>query len=370
MTGPIYIFAGGGSGGHLYPALAVADELLRLRPEAKVVFACSGRAIDRRILQPLPHGIVVQPVRPLPRRAGEVPGFLWAWWRSRRLAGAMLADLKPAAVLGLGGFAAGPVICRTAGAAVPAALLNPDAVPGRANRHLGRYARVIFTQFANTAACFGTKVAHKVRNVGCPVRHGFAEADRVEAMVHFALEPARKTLLVNGGSQGAASINEAVVTLCGQLRQVADTWQLLHITGPARTDEVARPEVGAMLPANRLEYCDRMDLAYAAADLALCRCGASTAAELAVSHTPAVILPYPYHADRQQRLNAQPLARAGAAVVCDDAADAAANAETLRRHLVPLLCDPIALEAMRKAAASLARPHAARAVAGWLARYG
>ena len=369
VNGPIYIFCGGGSGGHLYPGLAVADELLNILPEARVVFACSSRAIDRRILGPLKHGMVVQPVVPLPRRLRDVGAFIRAWLRSRSQAREMLKDLRAAAVLGLGGFAAAPVVRQAARAGVPTALLNPDAVPGRANRYLARYARVIFTQFSGTRQALGDRAGKKVRHVGCPLRRGFSSADHDDACARFGLDPQRKTLLVNGGSQGAASINEAVFSLRSQLNDLADKWQLLHITGAVGMVEPAGRDDTGPLHAVVLEYCDRMDLAYAAADLALGRCGASTAAELAVTNTPAVILPYPYHADRQQRRNAEPLEEAGAAIICEDATDAAANAETLTRYLMPLLGDAGRLEGMRKAAASLARPDAAKTVAQWLARF-
>ena len=366
MSRPTYIFAGGGTGGHLYPALAVAEQLLEARGDAAVVFACSNRPMDRRVLAPLDYAMVPQPIRPLPRRLRAIPGFLLSWWRSRKLARTLLRDLKPSAVLGTGGFAAAPLVKQASQAGIPVAMLNPDAVPGKANRYLGKYVDVVFTQFDSTAAGFAPEIASRARTVGCPIRRGFAHADRNEAIDYFSLDPSRKTLLVNGGSQGAMTINVAVAMLADDLGELADSWQMLHVTGLSQVTEVADLAGGKAIPSVVLDYCDRMDLAYAAADLALCRGGASTTAELAASGTPAVIMPYPYHADEHQRLNAAPLEECGAAIICTDAVDGPANARMLREGLIALMSDSDRLEAMRTAAASMARPDAAKDVADWM----
>jgi len=365
----MFIFAGGGTGGHLYPALAVAQQLIEARDDAGVVFACSNRPIDRRILAPLDYAIVPQPIRPLPRNLRSVPGFLLAWWRSRTIARRLLDDLKPAAVLGTGGFAAAPLVRQAAKAHLPTALLNPDAVPGKANRYLAGHADVVFTQFDSTVKHFAADIASRVRSVGCPIRGGFATADRDEAAGFFNLDPNRRTLLVNGGSQGAANINEAVAMLGDELDRFAGDWQMLHITGLSYVEEVNDSDGPGSIPTLLLKYCDRMDLAYAAADLALCRGGASTAAELTASGTPAVIMPYPYHADDHQRLNAGPLESAGAAIVCTDAADATANTKMLRDQLLGLMDDPQRLEQMHQAAISQAHPDAAKEIAAWMLQH-
>jgi len=363
----VYIFPGGGTGGHVYPGLAVAAELTRLRPGARIVFACSNRPIDRRILDPEPYAIVPQPVRPLPRGARQLAGFAWAWWRSGRLARDLVGDLRPRAVLGLGGYAAGPVVKRAARRGVPTALVNPDAVPGKANRYLAKYADVIFTQFGSTRECFAPRVRDKVRCVGCPVRRAMVHGDRDEALRHFGLDPARKTLFVQGGSQGAANINQAVLALADDLDELAETWQVLHVAGPGQGDEVFRAAAERRIQVRPLEYCHRMDLAYAAADLVLGRSGAGTVAELSATGTPAVVMPYPYHADQQQRRNAASLAEAAAAVICPDEKDASRNAEGLRGTLMPIMRDASVLAGMLRSARVSARPEAAQAVAAWLA---
>jgi UDP-N-acetylglucosamine--N-acetylmuramyl-(pentapeptide) pyrophosphoryl-undecaprenol N-acetylglucosamine transferase len=351
----------------LYPGIAVAEELVSLRPEAKVVFACSSRPIDRRILSRLDHAVVAQPVRPLPGRIGEVFGFLRAWRSSGKLARDVVADLKPAAVLGLGGFAAAPMVRQAHKAGVPAALLNPDAVPGKANRHLARRADVIFTQFEQTRAHFPAAVRGRIECVGCPVRRSLLTADRQEAMRYFGLRPDRKALLVLGGSLGARSVNASFEALARQLGQFRDTWQALHITGLDKAGLTAGAHEAGAIDIRSVEYCDRMALAYAAADLALCRAGAVTVAELTATGTPAVFMPYPHHADEHQRLNSAPLEQAGAAKICQDEQEPRANARSLLAALRPILREAAVLQAMSQAAIALGRPAAAEAVAEWLA---
>ena len=297
----------------------------------------------------------------------QLAGFAWAWWSSGRLARDLIRDLRPRAVLGLGGYAAGPVVKRAARRQIPTALVNPDAVPGKANLYLAKYADVIFTQFESAGAYFGPRVREKVRCVGCPVRRALRSADRAESLRHFQLDPARKTLFVQGGSQGAANINQAVLALAGDLDELAETWQVLHVTGPGQGEEVFRAAPERQIPVPSLEDCHRMDLAYAAADLVLGRSGAGTVAELSATATPAVLMPYPYHADQQQRRNAASLAEAGAAVICPDEKDAARNAAGLRGTLVAIMRDASRLAGMAESAGRSARPEAAAIVAAWLA---
>lgn len=364
MPGPTFIFAGGGTGGHLYPGLAVAEALAERQPEARVVFACSDRAIDSRILGPLDYPFTPQPVRPIRGNPLCWPRFLRGWRASTKLARTLLSDLRPAAALGLGGFAAGPVVKVAAGRSLPAALLNPDAVPGKANRYLAGHVETIFTQHEATAGHFG-EAGRKCRCEGCPIRPGLLGAERAEAVASLGLLPDRRTLLVFGGSMLARSLSEAFCAMAGDFDELSERWQLLLLAGPMQRTTAQHYSARAV-HAVVLEYCRRMDLAYAAADLAVCRGGAGTVAELAATQTPAVILPYPYHADRQQYHNAEALVRAGAGLIVEDRRNAALTAEGLRAELLPLMQDAERLERMRAAAGELARPGAAGAVADWL----
>ena len=359
-----YIFAGGGTGGHLMPALAVAEELLRIEPQAKLAFACSDREIDRRILSATPYAFVPQPIRPFPRGLRGWGAFLAGWRRSGRLAADLVRDLKPAAVLGLGGFAAVPVVRRSARAGIRLGMTSIDAVPGLANRFVAGQVQAIFAQFETTAAAYG-RHAGKVRLVGCPVRAAILSARREPALAELGLDAGRRTLLVMAGSLGAANINQAMLGVLPDLAALPD-WQVLHVAGPGKLEQIGDAYRQAGVPAVVMEFCQRMDLAYAAADLALCRAGASTIAELAATLTPAVLMPYPYHRDQHQRHNAAALVQAGSAIEAVDVKDHAANAQALRQRMLPVMRDAGVLAAMRDSAGRTARPDAAAAIARWM----
>lgn len=366
MAEPIYIFAGGGTGGHLLPALAVAERLLEMRPAAKIVFACSERAMDRRILSPTAYAVVPQPIRPLPRSPRGWWRFLSGWSRAGRLARHLIRDLRPAAVFGLGGFAAVPVTRAAAARGVRTCLLSIDALPGLANRYLARRVDVIFAQFEPTVEAYGARGA-KARVVGLPVQAALAGAERTGARKHLGLRVRRRTLLVMAGSQGAANINRALAALRGELVALGKSWQILHLAGPGKLQEVQADWQNAAVHHVTMEFCERMDLAYAAADLALCRAGAATVGELTATATPAVLMPYPYHRDQHQRHNAAAPVAAGAAVMVADACEPQANAEALRSSLLEIMRDPGRLKTMRDAAGRSSRPDAAAEIARWLA---
>ncbi len=366
MSSPTYIIAGGGTGGHMYPGLAVADQVTRNDPAAVVAFACSNRTIDRDILAATDYAAIPQPTRPLRRNPFAMPPFLWAWFRSLRLARCVLDDLKPVSVLGLGGFAAGAMVCEAARRSIPTAILNPDIVPGKANRYLARRVDVIFTQFSSTAEEFPADVRHKVRKVGCPTRPGLVEGSPVEAYRYFNLDPDRRTLLVFGGSILAESVTDTVCLLADDLDEFAEDWQVLAVVGADKLDSVRQVFNNRAFTATVLEYCHRMDLAYAIADCAVTRGGAGTVAELSATATPAVVMPYPHHADRQQYRNIAELVEAGCVKMVDDRGVASINVEKLRDTLIPLLRDATRLGAVQYAAEEYSGLNAAEAVADWM----
>ena len=278
----------------------------------------------------------------------------------------MVADIRPAAVLGLGGFAAGPLVRVAAGRGVPTALLNPDAIPGKANRYLARRVGTIFAQFPQTVQRFEPSCRAKVRVVGCPIRSSVTRGERRESLAALGLREDRRTLLVMGGSLGAETINQAALGCVGLMARLAQRWQVLHITGMGKAEQAAAVYRQAGVGCAVLDFCDRMDRAYAVADLAIGRAGANTVAELAATGTPAILLPYPHHRDQHQRHNAADMVSAGAAVLVDDRIDPAANAAAVGAALAPLMDDDSRLEAMSAAALALGRPTAAREVADWL----
>jgi len=367
VSGPkaTYIFAGGGTGGHLTPALAVAASLRRLQGGARVLFLCTDKPIDQRFLAPTGWGMVRQPVRALPRRPWRMPGFAVRWWRSVAFARRVIRDVRPAAVLGLGGYAAGPA-ARVAAGKVPTAMLNPDAVPGKANRYLARRVDAIFTQFEATADHFDAGIRSKVTCLGCPVRQEILGGDRDAACANLGLDPGKRTLAVMGGSLGAETVNQAVVAAADLLASHADRWQVFHITGPDKSAAIEGSYREMGVAGSVMDFCDRMGQVYVAADVMICRGGANTVAELTATATPGVIMPYPFHADDHQVHNAAAMLDVGAALLVRDTADVAANAADLREALSPILADADVLPRMAAAAASLGRADAAEAVARWL----
>ena len=268
-------------------------------------------------------------------------------------------------VIGSGGYAAGPPVRAAQQLGITTGLLNPDAVPGRANRHLAGRADHIFIQWSRTRGAFPDSVS--VHETGCPIREGFSDSSRDRGLAEFGLDPSRRTLLVTGASQGARNINETVIRLLdteGDVRSsFAESWQFVHLTGGAMRDQVAEKYESWGVPARVLAFTERMPEAMAVADLVISRAGASSLAEITAAGCPSILMPYPYHRDQHQRSNALVLADAGAAILLEDRADGADNANRLAPLLSKLLGDSAALERMAGAARGLGRPDAAKQVA-------
>jgi UDP-N-acetylglucosamine--N-acetylmuramyl-(pentapeptide) pyrophosphoryl-undecaprenol N-acetylglucosamine transferase len=277
-------------------------------------------------------------------------------------------------VVGAGGYASGPPVHVALNLGIPTFLLNPDAVPGRANRFLARRAGLtgIFAQWEVTREHFPP--AAPVEVTGCPVRPAFrtaGQADAAAILRSFDLEPGKRTLLVTGASQGARTINEAIIRLAGELDWAG--WQVLHLAGQADAGGVAEAYArlagssGKSVPRARvLPFTDRMAEAMAACDLIVSRAGASTLAEILAVGKPSIVLPYPYHRDQHQRYNAMVLVEAGAAVLLDDDRDAADNARRLRPVLAELMKDDRRREAMGRAARGLDHLDPAQSIASVL----
>jgi UDP-N-acetylglucosamine--N-acetylmuramyl-(pentapeptide) pyrophosphoryl-undecaprenol N-acetylglucosamine transferase len=359
---PLIAIAGGGTGGHLFPALAVAEALQEANRQAEVVLLVTNRRFDRETLADGPVSWRSQPVRPFPRRPWQWPAFLVSWSRSVRQVHELFAARRPVAVLGTGGFGAGPALHVASRLDVAIGVLNPDAVPGRANRHLARKANAVFVQWPETATFFA---GSDVQVTGCPVRPAFRTVTREQGVSEFELDKERKTLLITGASQGARTINRAVVELLDQLA-ARDDWQVLHLTGSLDHDEVKEAYARQCPSATVLPFTDRMPEAIAAADLVLSRSGAGTLAELSCVGRASILLPYPFGRDRHQEVNAKVMAKAGAARMLPDLVAPLKNAAQLGSVLQELMAGPERLDAMAAAARSLARPQAADDVAEWL----
>jgi UDP-N-acetylglucosamine--N-acetylmuramyl-(pentapeptide) pyrophosphoryl-undecaprenol N-acetylglucosamine transferase len=354
--------AGGGTGGHLVPGIAVAQALRILMPQAKCVFLCTDKPIDRAILEPSGFEFIPQPIFPFPRSINDHLKFWPSYRQTRALVRQLLRERRPAAVLGLGGYAAGVAVKRSAARKIPCGMLNPDVVPGRANRHLLSSVSAVFCQFEQTAAHIPPAHRSKIRITGCPIRTDLAELPpRAEAQVRLGLDPVLNTLVITGASLGAKTINEAAVEMFKGV--TLRGWQVLHLSGKDHAETVRAGYRELSVAARVIDFTSAMNDVWAVADLAISRSGASSCAELSACGVPSILMPYPYHKDMHQRHNADALAAAGAAVVVEDTKDSRKNATALRPILESLLYDGEKRKSMSIAAKTMGNPHAADAVA-------
>ncbi len=361
---PHFVFAGGGTGGHLYPALAVVAQLRARDLEHSVSFFCTDRPIDREILDAARIEAVPLSVQPFSTRPWHWLRFWLRWRQSVRFCLDRFEQRRPAVVVGAGGYASGPPVRAAIQLGIPTFLLNPDALPGRANRHFAGRPGIsgILAQWPVTRQHLPPDAVVEV--VGCPVRSAFQPSTAGQAAAArktFGLDPHRPTLLITGASQGARTINEAMMALAPAVSETG--WQVLHLSGGADRDRVSRQYVRVGVSAVVLAFTERMAEAMAAADLIVARAGASTLAEILAVGIPSILLPYPYHRDRHQTHNGQVLVEAGAAVMLEDHKDASGNAGPLEAALRSLMTDPARRAAMAESARALGRPQAADRIA-------
>jgi UDP-N-acetylglucosamine--N-acetylmuramyl-(pentapeptide) pyrophosphoryl-undecaprenol N-acetylglucosamine transferase len=308
------VFTGGGTGGHLYPAIAIADAL---RGRAEITFIGTADRLEATIVPKAGYPLVTVNARPLTRKLSlELLRTLGANVSGTLQALSALRRIKPDAVIATGGYVCAPVVLAARLLRVhPIVLLEPNAAPGLTNRLIAPLVDEVWGAYDAVDARFSGKYLR----TGIPVRASLRRLpDRAAAVERLGLSAKRRTLLAMGGSQGARSINDALASLV-KSDGLPEGWQLIHVTGEKEYDRVraalgdSAPPGGAVRP-----YLHDMTDAYAAADLVLARSGASTLGELAATARPAILIPYPYAADDHQRANAEAFAASGAAVVADD----------------------------------------------------
>jgi UDP-N-acetylglucosamine--N-acetylmuramyl-(pentapeptide) pyrophosphoryl-undecaprenol N-acetylglucosamine transferase len=318
MTGGrCFFFAGGGTGGHIYPALAIAERIIKLERGAKVHFFCSNLSIDLRIFSKTGFAYTSLPISRFSIRPVKLIKFCTSFLKSRRIAKRAFVENSNAVVIGVGGFVSAPVCLAAHKLNVPIVLLNVDIVPGRANKIIARWADKVFVQFEDTRQSFAKRGA-KVDVVGCPLRSGFDNPEPEKAKRELGLERGKKILLITGASSGSENINEAVGSLLENLADFADQWQIVHLAGRANFENVQKKYAGAKISHKVVDYFDDMPDLLSAADLIIGRSGAVSVAEYAAAGVPTICIPYPYHKDRHQYLNAGKLVDVGAAVIVDD----------------------------------------------------
>jgi len=353
-------FAGGGTGGHLFPAIAVAEVLAGLHPDWRITFFGTHRPIDAQILGGTGYELVRQTLPALSLRPWRWPGTIMGYRNAAHACRTRFASDAPDIVVGTGGLGSVPAVREARKLGIPTALINPDVIPGKANRHLSSLADVVFAQWAEAAAHLPGGV--QLITTGCPTRAAFGSIPRQDAVRRFDLDGARHTLVVTGASQGARTVNQAVLANLDFLAS-RDDWQILHLTGEADFEQVRRAYDGRAVAATVLAFTPHMADALACADLVVTRGGASTLAEITAVGVASIIFPYPFHRDRHQEANGQCLVRDGAAAMVIDRIDPVVNGPALRILLEQLMVDDAARQAMADAARRAGHPLAARDVA-------
>ncbi|MEO6952042.1 MAG: undecaprenyldiphospho-muramoylpentapeptide beta-N-acetylglucosaminyltransferase [Polyangia bacterium] len=347
------VIAGGGTGGHLFPGVALAEELRSRGHE--VTFVGTARGIEARVLPELGWPLELIEVSGLKgaglgnkvRAVAQLP-------RALAQSSAILKRLSPGLVVGVGGYASGPVVMRAALRGIPTAILEQNSVPGVTNRMLGRVVKLVCGAFPGAARYFPAK---KYRLLGNPVRQ------KVRAALASATAREPRALLVVGGSQGAHAVNELVAEALELLHGRGITFPVVHQSGTADHAGLVARYARAGIGVDVRPFIDDMAAAYRDAKLVVARAGASTLAELTALGVASLLVPFPEAADDHQTANARDLVEAGAAEL---AVQAHTTAVQLAERIETLLADEHKLQRMRDAALTMGRPDAHRDIANAL----
>jgi UDP-N-acetylglucosamine--N-acetylmuramyl-(pentapeptide) pyrophosphoryl-undecaprenol N-acetylglucosamine transferase len=353
--GETYVIAGGGTGGHLYPGIAIAEELLRRRQAARIVFAGRGLPLERAIVERQGYQLVavrsggVVGKSPMQRMKGAFLAL-----RGVFEAMALLGRLRPRVVIGVGGYASGPVVLAAAARRIPTLIQEQNAVPGLTNRLLSRVASAIAITFDDTRRYFGGRGV----TTGNPIRAEFASVPRRRRMSRFEV-------LIFGGSQGARALNNAMFDALPLLAPVKTDLRVVHGTGESDAERAREIYSAAGIQAEVRPYINDILDAYVRANLVVARSGASTCSELAACGRASILVPLPTSAHDHQKKNAERLAERGAALLMEEKGLTGAS---LAAAILALIRDPERVAAMETAAVSLARPDAAARIVDLVAR--
>ena len=366
-TAPHIIFAGGVTGGHLFPGLATARQLVHEMPRARITFVGSGREFERRHVADAGFDYAALPCHRFPHHVRETLRFVIDNLSGYRRARRFLDGRTAAVVVGLGGFASVPLAQAAAARGLPLVLLEANAVPGRATRWLARRATVVCAAFDLVRRQLPKSC--RVIITGTPIDEEFSPPARIVAMRPPSLRPADSSrfvpqrLVVLGGSRGSAQINRCVPPALYRVRDQLSGWSILHQSGPRDVEATGRLYSKLGLTADVQAFIADVPDVLRSADVAISRAGGATLAEMAACGTAAVLLPDPQATDDHQARNAAVLAAAGACRVVDCTALGERLDVRLARLLNPLLCGFPLRDKLSLAIGRLARPGAARHVA-------
>lgn len=360
-----YLFAGGGTGGHLYPGLAIAECIADLTKSsgqsATFHYLASDRPIDQQILTA--EGVMFTPLsaKPFSLRPRGFIRFARNWAPSLRLTRQIIRDARAKGevkMIAMGGFVAAPAVQAARVEKVPITLVNLDAHPGKANRWIAKHAASIFTSVLLPEHPSWATVPPIVRKVARPV------LTQAQCRRELGLRADMPVLMITGGSQGAGSINRLMMALLGQSPQALAGWQVLHQAG-AKEDSASLVAAykAARVSAAVVEFTKQIGLWWGSSDLAISRAGAGAVAEAWANRVPTVFLPYPFHKDQHQKANAQSLVTAEACVCVDDLVEPASNLRSAGSLITRLLTTPDMLEGLKRAASTLPPADGAEQVA-------
>ena len=355
------IVSGGGTGGHIYPAVTIANQIKEKQPDAEIIFVGTREGLECEIVPR--YGYPIEFI--------EVAGFQRKLSLDtikstfKLLAGLidalkLIRKIKPDLVVGTGGYVCGPVLFLAALQGIPTCIQEQNAMPGVTNKILAHFVKKVFLGYQEAGKYFGGN-SDKIFT-GNPIRKEILEVSRATAIEKFKLDPAKKTILVSGGSRGARSINDAMALVETSLAGRSDV-QVIHITGETGYEKFIGQVEKKVLMSDNIKvfrYMHDMPLALAAADLAVFRSGAIGLAELMARGIPSILVPYPYATANHQEHNARAVEGAGAAVVI---LDKELTGEILLKQIESLLADESKLQKMKDAAKALGRPEAAEDIA-------
>lgn len=352
------IVTGGGTGGHIYPALAIAKGMQSADPQTEILYVGTDTGMEAKLVPESGLEFFSVPGQGLPRKISietlKVGAkSVKALWETKQI----LKKFKPDLVVGTGGYVSGPVVLTAALFGIPTLLHEQNALPGVTNKILAKFVRKVMVTFPDSIARFGNQ--KKLVMTGLPVRSEIGQVSREEGAKRLALDPKRSTLLITGGSRGARSINQAMVKVLKELSSRPEI-QVVWATGNATYEETLKGLEAAGIQWKRdnwkvLEYLKDMPAALACADLWIGRAGAASLAELMVAGKPSILIPYPYAAENHQEYNARALERAGAARVI---LDKDLNGKTLWQTIQEVMGQTGQLQAMAAKSRELGEPDA------------
>lgn len=354
-----FVVSGGGTGGHVYPALAIARGLKDKYPAAEILFLGSKGGLEAELVPGAGFDFQGIKLTGFKRRL-SFHNLLACWQAARGFAEVLriMDNFKPAAVIGTGGYVCGPVVLAASFCRIPTLIHEQNALPGVTNRLLSYIASTVAITFPDAVRYLPRRT--RVKFTGLPVRPEFMSCTRQESRRALGLPEEGRLVLSFGGSQGARTINNAMVEVLSRFSEKSNLY-FLHVTGPGQYDNfvMMMSQRGVFFPDNGNNtikpYLHEMPLALAAADLVICRAGAATLAEITVAGKPAILIPYPYATGNHQEFNARFLKNKGAAVMIRDGQ---LTGEMLAAQIERLLADPLRLEEMSAASRKLGHPRA------------